>query len=197
MLELKEFLKFFLVPQRFMVLVAATALGGVIGWGVFAAMPQSFTVRVELSRIVQQESIPEGVTVDGYYLVETSRTYADRLGAFLRDAQILQEFSQKSGSKIIRAQRETPLSWTVQITQNKQEQPASSVLEAILSKKLEEVLEESGEYVAFRAVVSDPYPSSQILTPVRAAVIGAGISLVLVVFILLSAAYFRDTRTAL
>jgi len=195
MLELKEFVRFFLVPQRLMALAAALVLGAVLGWGIRAAVPQGATMRVELARSFVQESVPANATIDGYYLVETSRMFSERLGALLRDERVRGDFTKRSGAKIIRAERETAFTWTVGVVQKQQtRETPQQALEILLSEALAKTAQESGEYVQFQAIVSEPYQSSAPLTPLYAAIAGAGIAVILVIFLQLSVAYFRNDR---
>lgn len=191
MLELRDFLHIF--RRRFIFVLWGLVIGLGVGIGVAwrASQGVSGVFMLSLARDVTSPiSVAQRFTYDGYYLVETSRLFGDRLGDFLASELFAERLrSRVPEIAVTQAQRrnQQDIALTVHA-------PTVALLEKgkdgsvrIASDFLNAQAQKTGEPLAFSAVAA-PLAEVSGTSPYAFAALGAGFGLVLGAL----AAFFRE-----
>ena len=156
MKELRDLVN--LLKKQWLILGLGALTGFILATFVFANQKSLFSFTVSLVHDgVIAESAQAQYQYDGYYYVETSRLFNDRLGRILRDSSLNYSFGNAFGSsvKISRVDKLSFGDWQVIVSGKPDTLNEYSVfIEDKVSQMLGDIAKDTGEYAAFKVKVS-------------------------------------------
>ena len=195
MIEFKTAINLILKNKFFVVF--CVSLGLFLGWISFSInKPSAYAVVSLVHDGINEENIVPSYQYDGYYLIETTRIFGERLGQILLNPVLNNdpETTLNNSLKIKRIQRLTPADYKIIINGDISVlNEYGQWLEEKISEDITLFAQETGEYANFTAKVSDFNPVSQVPV-VNRAIAGSLVGFLISIMFILFRYYFKEEK---
>lgn len=168
-----------------------------LGWVNFAiSKPSAYAVVSLVHDGTNEENMVSSYQYDGYYLIEATRFFGERLGQILRNPALNGDPKNvlNNSLKIKRIERLTLGDYKITINgETAVLNEYGQLLEEKISDDITSLAQETGEYANFTAKVSDFNPASQIPL-VNRAIAGSLIGFLISIMVIMFRYYFKGGK---